>query len=69
MPRDNYYQTAIANFNEAIAEMKSTGAQYSDKPTWILLHGLQHLAQGLRQSERSMEERLDAIAKALPPPR
>ena len=64
MQKENFYGVAITNFSEAIAAMEPS-AQYSNKPMWILLHGLWHLARGLLQSEQATEQRLSAIEELL----
>jgi hypothetical protein len=52
MVHDNYYETAVKNFTDALETMKKAGVKQRDPATWHLVHGLLRVAEGLLQNER-----------------
>lgn len=64
MPRDNYYETAATCFENALNSVDSAGSGALKS----LARGLHLLAQGLLQDSRIVEQKLDDLARRLPPP-
>jgi hypothetical protein len=67
-PHDNYYETAVTHFREALSVLSPSGQAVND-PQWFALHGLIRLAQGLEQHQRETEWKINQIQARLSLPR
>ncbi len=66
MSEDNYFQTAISSFREALNKL-GPAAEVQNPSMFHLLTGLTRLAQGLEQHEEKMENLKASFATIQPP--
>jgi hypothetical protein len=64
--KDNYFQTAISSFREALTNL-GPSAEVRNPSRFHLLIGLTRLAQGLKQHEEKMESLKASFATSQPP--
>jgi hypothetical protein len=62
MPEDNYFDTAISSFREALNKLGPT-AEAQNPTMFYLLNGLVRLGQGLKQHEEKLESLKASFAK------